>query len=289
MQDEILAGKTAIVTGSSRGIGRAIAERFAAEGADLVVCSRSIDDIEPVADELTDSYSGRTVGVRCDVTDEGDVRDLVDTAIEEFGGVDSLVNNAGGSIADDNVHRLDLDTWEANVDANFKSHFLVTREVLPLMIEGGGGSMVHMSSVNGVTGIGLTAYSMARSGLFNFSRLVATQYGRHGIRSNVIAPATIETEQRGDEMDETGSAQETDDGEWTQRDQWYDQYPLGRFGDPEEVADATLFLASEMASFVTGETLLIDGGLAAGLDWSFQTQIYESDEVPERGQWDGDE
>lgn len=279
-----LDGKTSIVTGASRGIGRAIADRFAEAGSDLVICSRDLDAIQGVAAELQDAYDVDAVGVACDVTETNDIAAMVDATVEEFGGIDVLVNNAGGSIDDKKLHELDEETWDRNVEVNLKSEFLVTKEVLPVMVDGGGGSMVHMSSVNGAFGVGHTAYSAARSGVFGFSRLVATQYGRHGIRSNVVVPATIETDQRGDEMDEDGertSSAEHGEG-WTQRDQWIDQYPAGRFGKPEEVADATLFLASERSSFVNGTKLLVDGGLTAGLDWSFQQQIYEADDQPTR-------
>ena len=279
-----LAGEISLVTGASRGIGKAIAERFAEEGSDLVICSRSVADIVPVAEELSEDHGITAVGVACDVTETDDIETMIEAAVEEFGGIDILVNNAGGSIADDKLHRLDEATWDRNLEVNLKSEFLVSKAVLPIMIDGGGGAMVHMSSVNGLFGIGHTAYSAARSGVFGLSRLIATQYGRHGIRSNVIVPATIETDQRGDEMQADGSAREsTEHGEeWSQRDQWIDQYPAGRFGEPEDAADATVFLASERASFVNGTRLLVDGGLTAGLDWSFQQQIYEADEVPPR-------
>lgn len=279
-----LDGKTSIVTGASRGIGRAIADRFAEAGSDLVICSRDQDAIQDVADELQAAHDVTAVGVACDVTDTNDIAGMIDATVDEFGGIDALVNNAGGSIDDRKLHELDEETWDRNVEVNLKSEFLVTKEVLPVMIDDGGGSMVHMSSVNGAFGIGHTAYSAARSGVFGFSRLVATQYGRHGIRSNVVVPATIETDQRGDEMEADGERTSSGEhgGEWTQRDQWLDQYPAGRFGTPEEVADATLFLASERSSFVNGTQLLVDGGLTAGLDWSFQQQIYGADDQPTR-------
>lgn len=279
-----LTGKTSIVTGASRGIGKAIAERFADAGSDLVICSRSKADIVSVAKSLSENHDVTAVGVTCDVTETDDIETMVDAAVAEFGGIDVLVNNAGGSIADEKLHCLDEETWDRNLEVNLKSEFLVSKAVLPIMIDGGGGAMVHMSSVNGMFGIGHTAYSAARSGVFGLSRLIATQYGRHGIRSNVIVPATIETDQRGDEMEADGSAQESAEHgeEWTQRDQWIDQYPVGRFGEPEEVANATVFLASEQASFVNGTRLPVDGGLTAGLDWSFQQQIYDADKVPTR-------
>ncbi|UTF52464.1 SDR family NAD(P)-dependent oxidoreductase [Natronosalvus rutilus] len=280
----LFADETVIVTGGTRGIGRAIVDRFAAEGANLVVSSRSEDDVTTVADELSAEYGVDAVGVPCDVTNADEIEVLVDATLERFGEIDALVSNAGGSINDDNLHRIDEDAWDRTVELNLKSLFLVAREVLPPMVESGGGSIVHMSSVNGLDGIGQIAYSSARSGVLGLSRLIATQYGRHGVRSNIVCPGTIETDRRSGQMDETGESRASDehDGEWTQRDQWIDQYPTGRFGRPEEVADATLFLASDMSSFVNGTHLVVDGGLTAGLDWSFQQQIFGSEETPTR-------
>lgn len=280
----LLAGDVSIVTGGTRGIGRAIVDRFAEEGARVVVSARDEGDVEQVAGELEAEYGITARGVACDVTEPAEVAALVDATVDRFGGIDVLVNNAGGSIDDDNLHRVTEDAWDRTVDLNLKSLFLASREALPVMVEGGGGSIVQMSSVNGLDGIGQIAYSSARSGVLGLSRLIATQYGRHGIRSNVVCPGTIETDRRSESMDRVGESRDSEehDGEWTQRDQWIDQYPQGRFGRPEEVADATLFLASPMSSFVNGTDLVVDGGLTAGLDWGFQRQIFDSGETPTR-------
>lgn len=272
-----LQDRPAIVTGASRGIGREIAARFATAGGDVAICSRSYDDVESVATELTAAHEGRVVPVECDVTDREAVRNLVDTAIEEFGDLRVLVNNAGASVESANVlHRCDEETFESMVDLNLKSQFLLSKEVLPAMVAAGGGSMVHVGSVNGLFGIGLSGYSEAKSGLLALSRNIATHYGQHGIRSNVLSAATIETENRREEMENTD--QRT--GESGVRERWLDQYPLGRFGTPEEVADTALFLASERSSFITGENLVLDGGLTNSLPTSFINEIYEADERP---------
>lgn len=280
----LLTEKTVIVTGATRGIGRAIAERFAAESANLVVCSRSEDDVTTVAEQLRADHDVDAIGLPCDVTSTDKIEAMVDATLERFDGIDALVSNAGGSIDDDNLHRIDEEAWDRTVELNLKSLFLVSREVVPAMVESGGGSIVHVSSVNGIDGIGQIAYSSARSGVLGLSRLIATQYGRHGIRSNVVCPGTIETDRRDRAMNEVGESRDSaeHDGEWTQRDQWIDQYPAGRFGTPDEVADAALFLASDMSSFVNGTSLVVDGGLTAGLDWSFQRQIFQSEERPTR-------
>ncbi|UHQ98810.1 SDR family oxidoreductase (plasmid) [Natrinema zhouii] len=284
MMSALLTEKTVIVTGATRGIGRAIAERFAAESANLVVCSRSEDDVTTVAEQLRADHDVDAIGLPCDVTSTDEIEAMVDATLERFDGIDALVSNAGGSIDDDNLHRIDEEAWDRTVELNLKSLFLVSREVVPAMVESGGGSIVHVSSVNGIDGIGQIAYSSARSGVLGLSRLIATQYGRHGIRSNVVCPGTIETDRRDRAMNEVGESRDSaeHDGEWTQRDQWIDQYPAGRFGTPDEVADAALFLASDMSSFVNGTSLVVDGGLTAGLDWSFQRQIFQSEERPTR-------
>lgn len=272
-----LTDRPAIVTGASRGIGRAIAETFAAADGDVAICSRSYDRVAPVAEELSASHDGRVVPVECDVTDSGQVRDLVDTAIEEFGDLRVLVNNAGGGDESaDVLHRCDEETFDRMVELNLKSQFLLSREALPAMVAAGGGSMIHMGSVNGLFGIALTGYSEAKSGLLALSRNIATHYGQYGIRSNVVSAGTIQTEARREEMGRT--KERTSETSAEQR--WLDQYPLNRFGTPKEVADTALFLASERSGFITGENLVLDGGLTSGLPTSFVNEIYQADETP---------
>lgn len=281
MSEKQLSGKTAIITGASKGIGREIAERFAREGANVAICSRSVERIKPVATGINKTDTpGHAHAIECDVTDSDMVADFVDSTIDEFGGIDILVNNAGGAISDDSLHRIDEETFDRNIEVNLKGQYLVASEVLPAMVAENGGSMVHMGSVNGLFGIGLTAYSAAKGGILALSRNIATQYARFGIRSNVISPGTIQTENRQVEMDET--EERTADREQNTREEWIDQYPPGRFGRPDEIADATLFLASEQSSFVNGTNLVVDGGLTAGLDNTFQTRIYQADEQPTR-------
>lgn len=272
-----VADRPAIVTGASRGIGREIAATFAATGGEVAICSRSYERVEPVAEELTATHSGRVVPVECDVTDRAAVRRLVDTALDEFGTVRVLVNNAGGADESANLlHRCDEATFERMVDLNLKSQFLLAKETLPAMVAAGGGSMVHLGSVNGLFGIGLAGYSEAKSGLLALSRNLATHYGKHGIRSNVISAGTVETEARKAELENT----EARAADASARDRWLDQYPLGRFGTPTEIADLALFLASERASFVTGANIVADGGLTSGLPTSFLNEIYDADAAP---------
>jgi len=268
-----LSGDTAIVTGASRGIGRAIAEAFAAAGADVAICARARDRVAPVADAIADATDRSAIAVECDVTDPEGVDRLVERTVDRFGAIDVLVNNAGGSSGEDvPLHRVEESSWTRLVDVNLGGPFRCTRAVIPQMLEGDGGRIVHVGSVNGLTGIGLTPYSAAKSGLLALSRNVAVRYGHAGIRSNVVSPGTIETGARREELAET-EARSDDADEIRQR--WLDQYPLGRFGTPEEVADAALFLASERSSFVTGHNLVLDGGMTAGLDQAFQRTVYD--------------
>ncbi|MFB6075362.1 MAG: SDR family NAD(P)-dependent oxidoreductase [Haloarculaceae archaeon] len=272
-----LSDRPSIVTGASRGIGKATAAKFAAAGGDVVICSRSLDRVEPVAEELTADNPGRVVPVECDVTDPDAVRAMVDRAIEEFGGLSVVVNNAGGANTEaDLLHRCDPDAYHEVLELNLVGPYLVAREALPALVAADDGAFVHIGSVNGLFGIGLAGYSEAKSGLLALSRNVASHYGRFGVRSNVLSAGTIETEARREEMDETAEAADS------ARQRWLDQYALGRFGRPGEVADAALFLASERSSFVTGTNLLLDGGLTTGLPSSFLAEIYDADERPTR-------
>jgi 3-oxoacyl-[acyl-carrier protein] reductase len=272
-----LHDRPAIVTGASRGIGRSIAAKFAEAGGDVAICSTTYDQIESVAEKLTAEHGGRVIPVECDVTNHDEIRELVETAVEEFGDLRVLVNNAGGADESaDLLHRCDEETFERMLDLNLKSQFLMSREVLPAMVAAGGGSMVHVGSVNGLFGIGLSGYSEAKSGLLALSRNIATHYGQHGIRSNVLSAGTIQTDSRREEMENTEARAD----ETSAQQRWLDQYPLGRFGTPEEVADTALFLASERAGFITGENLMLDGGLASGLSTSFVNEIYQAGESP---------
>jgi 3-oxoacyl-[acyl-carrier protein] reductase len=272
MNDRGLSERTVVVTGASKGIGRETAEKFVATGSNVAICSRSEEEITDFASELNNTdYPGEAFGMTCDVTEKRDVVQFIDATVAEFGAVDTLVNNVGDSIGDGKLHELDESTWDTNFEINLKGTFLCSREVLPLMAERGGGSLVHISAINATTGIGYTAYSAAKNALHAFSRVVATQYGCHGIRSNVILPGTISTDSRADRRESV---------EDSARDQLRDQYPLGHFGRPEDIANAALYLGSPNAAFVTGAEIPVDGGLSAGLDHTFESEYYDITDVP---------
>ncbi len=263
--------ETAIVTGAGNGIGRAVAERLAEANATVVVADVDAEGGKETV-EAIEADGGTAEFVRTDVSNSTDVATMVEATMETHGSVDVLVNNAGGSFDDGNPHEVAESTWERIIDVNLKGQFLCAREVIPSMVESGGGSMVHVSSVNAKRGIGLVSYSAAKNGILALSRLIATQYGRHGIRSNAVCPGSIITDASSEKLTTEGSV----------RDEWLDQYPVGRFGRPADVAHAVDFLTSDAASFVTGTELVVDGGLIAGLDQQLERMMYDVDDPPTR-------
>jgi meso-butanediol dehydrogenase / (S,S)-butanediol dehydrogenase / diacetyl reductase len=243
-----LTDRTAIVTGGGSGIGRAIAHRFAAEGAGVVVADLVAERAETVAAELDRAHAAHA-----DVTSAGDVEQLVRTAAEALGRVDILVNNAGFGDADD-VLEIDEEAWDREVAINLKSAFLCSRSVLPGMIERGSGAIVNIASVNGMAFFANEAYSAAKAGMISLTRSMAVRYGHHGVRVNAIAPGTIRTPLWQERIEKEPAIFE-------RLVRWY---PLGRVGEPDDVARAAVFLASEDAAWITGEVLRVDGGLLAG-------------------------
>lgn len=272
MQDGLLEGSISIVTGAGGGIGRAIAETFADEEAPVVVADIDVDGGEETVERIRDN-GGTAEFVETDVTDKAAVESVVNACLETYGSLDVLVNNAGTSMGDDAVHRLELETWKQMLDLNLTGYFRCAKAALRPMVETGGGSMVHISSVNGVHGIGLAGYSAAKSGILGLSRVIAAHYGRHGVRSNVICPGTI---------DSPALAAKRED-EWSNelQNQFLNQYPVGRFGRPDEVADAALFLASDLSTYVTGTELIVDGGLTSSLDHQLLDLLYDVDDPAE--------
>ncbi len=247
-----LQDRVAFVTGGGSGIGRAICERFAQEGANIVAADLLPERAAETAERIT-AHGGEALGLQIDVADAVKVKTAIGQAIDRYGRIDILVNNAGLSIGD-RITDFDEAMWDLNIDVVLKGVYLCSREVLPGMIERQSGVILNIGSVNGLMAIGESAYSAAKAGMVNLTQNMAIHYGDDGIRVNLIAPGTIRTPI------------------WDQRlaadptafDQLVPWYPLGRVGEPDDIAKAALFLCSDDASWITGAILPVDGGITAG-------------------------
>ena len=244
-----LRDKVAIVTGAGRGIGKAIAVRFAQEGAKVVV-----DDVNAAIGTATVSAiidaGGDALFVNADVSDATEAERLITKAVDTYGTVDILVNNAICSTAD-----VLNNNWEANLAVALRGTSHCTEAVIPTMQQGGGGSIVNIASVNGLMGLqGIHAYSAAKGGVIALTRSMAVAHGKDNIRINCICPGTVQTEVWEPMLERNPHI----------LDEITPWYPLGRIGQPIDIANAALFLASDEARFATGAVFVIDGGLTAG-------------------------
>jgi meso-butanediol dehydrogenase/(S,S)-butanediol dehydrogenase/diacetyl reductase len=244
--------RVVIVTGGGSGIGRVMAHRFAAEGARVAVVDWVGERADAVTAEIIGA-GGKSLSVHADVSSSKDVDAMVASVASRLGPTDVLVNNA--AIADgDDVLKIDESTWEHDVAVVLKGVFLCSKAVLPSMIERGRGAIVNIASVNGLSALGNEAYSAAKAGVINLTQGIAVRYGKHGIRCNAIAPGTIRTPIWQERI-------ERDPVVFERLVKWY---PLGRVGEPDDVANAAIFLASDDAAWITGVVLPVDGGLLAG-------------------------
>jgi 3-oxoacyl-[acyl-carrier protein] reductase len=245
---KLLEGKVALITGASKGIGRSIAETFAAHGADVAFTYlSSVEAGQQVENDL--SQSGTKIkGYRSDASDFAAAEQLINDVVADFGKIDILVNNAG--ITKDNLlMRMSEEDFDRVMQVNLKSVFNTTKAVQKFFLKQRKGSIVNMSSVVGVKGnAGQANYAASKAGMIGFSKSVALELGSRNIRCNVVAPGFIETEMTG-KLDE-----KTVQG-------WRDAIPLKRGGKPEDIANACLFLASDLSDYITGQVLLVDGGM----------------------------
>ena len=243
-----LKNKTAIITGGGSGIGLATARAFCKEGAKVILFGRRKENLVSAANELGDSV----LIVQGDMTHNDDLDQLINKTLNNFKGIDILVNSAG-LFNGAPLHEISDSQWDEMMDINIRSVFQLTRRVLPIMMAQKSGSIVHISSILGLIAVPqVAAYNVSKGALNQFSRSIAVEYGPYGIRSNSICPGLIETDMTADLMKDTSLMQE-----------WSKEYPIGRFGKPEDVASACLFLASEESSFITGTVLPVDGGFTA--------------------------
>lgn len=248
---KLLSGKTAIVTGAARGIGAAIAIKLAEQGAAIAFTYVSDSSAEKAA-ALEAQLIALGVKAKAFQSNAGvfaDCEKLVNDVMTEFGKIDICVNNAG--ISKDNLLlRMTEEQWDAVLDTNLKSVFNMTKQVIKPMMKARAGSIINMSSIIGIRGnAGQSSYAASKAGIIGFTKSVALELGSRNIRCNAIAPGFVET-------DMTHYLQEGDGA-----NEFLSKIPLGRFGKAEEIADATLFLASDMSSYITGQVLSTCGGL----------------------------
>lgn len=248
-----LAGKVALITGAGGGIGSETARLFAREGASVIVNDVQSDRAEAVVKHVR-REGGDALAAVADISAAVEVETMFRETARAVGGLDILVNNAFFNVNDVTIADLEEADWDRTIAVCLKGPFLCTKYAVRLMRARGGGSVVTISSVNALFGVGETAYTAAKGGLISMMRLVAAEYGEWNIRSNVICPATIGTE--------------ICMNYWNQFPSGFrrlqEMYPLGRIGTPAEVANYALFLASDESSFVTGAVHVVDGGLLAG-------------------------
>ena len=274
--EQSLSGRTAIVTGGSRGIGRAIAARLAADGARVVVAARSEEDAERAAAEIR-SRGGEAMAVACDVRDADDVADLVARTLETYGRVDVVVNNAGISPRHAEPQELTEEDWDAILDTNLKGAFLLSTAAAADMIPRGQGVIINIASIAGVMPIALeSAYCASKAGMIGLTKALALDWARYGIRVHAVAPGYIATEmnagvrQTGEAIAARGltaASPELAAHEALAASIYSSvigRTLLGRFGLPEEVAEVVAFLASERATYMTGAVTFVDGGWTIG-------------------------
>ncbi len=246
---KLLENKVALVTGASRGIGEAIAVKFAEHGASIAFTYLSSEERAKALEERLAAMGVKAKGYKSDAGDYKAAEQLANDVVKEFGTVDICVNNAG--ISKDNLLlRLTPEQWDDVMQANLKSVYNLTKQVIRPMMKARSGSIINLSSIVGVKGNGgQSAYAASKAGIIGFTKSIAQEIGSRNIRCNAIAPGFIETDMTHYLKD--GGAEK-----------WFEKIPLGRFGKPEEVADTALFLASDMSKYMTGQVLSICGGMS---------------------------
>ena len=246
-----LEGKTAIVTGGGRGLGAQIAQGFAEAGANVVVCSRKLEACEETAEGLK-GLGVKALALKCDVTNEQDVENVIRKTVEEFGTVDILVNNSGatwGALAEE----MPLEAWQKVMNVNVNGTFLMSRAAGQVMIKQKRGKIINISSVAGLGGIdpelmNTIGYNTSKGAVITFTKDLAAKWGEHNINVNAIAPGFFPTKMS-EVLIERG------------KEQFLKQTPLNRFGSDEDLKGAALFLASKASDYITGDVVVVDGGM----------------------------
>ena len=244
----LLDGKCALVTGASRGIGRAVALKLASEGAKVALNFAGNEAAADAVKQEIEAAGGEAILVKADVANEAAVQDMVQKTADAFGRIDILVNNAGIT-RDGLLARMKEEDWDAVLSTNLKGVFLTTKAAAKLMMKQRAGRIVNMASVVGVTGnAGQANYSAAKAGVIGFTKTIAKELASRGITANAVAPGFIDTDMTAGLPDKAKEAA-------------LSGIPLGRMGTPEDIAAAVLFLVSDQASYITGQVLNVDGGM----------------------------
>jgi len=244
----LLTGKTALITGASRGIGKAIALKFAEEGADIAITNIADDEEFRNAIKEIGQYGTKTRGYVSNAADFADSQKVAGEIIKDFSGIDILVNNAGIT-RDTLLMRMTEEQWDTVISVNLKSVFNLTKAIIMQMVKRNGGSIINMSSVVGVAGnAGQSNYAASKGGIISFTKSIAKEMGSRNIRCNAIAPGFIISEM-------------TDKLPENVKTEWINKIPLKRGGTPEDVANVSLFLASELSSYVNGQIIHVCGGM----------------------------
>ena len=245
---KLLAGKVALITGAARGIGKAVALRFAEQGADIAFTDLEINDAALTTISELEKFGVKVRAYASNAADFEQTHATVDEILKEFGHIDILVNNAGIT-KDGLMLRMTEAQWDAVINVNLKSAFNFTHALTPIMARQRGGSIINMSSVVGVSGnAGQCNYSASKAAMIGLAKSIAKEMGSRGIRANCIAPGFIITEMTAKLSDEV-------------RDEWCKMIPLRRGGTPEDVANVALFLASDLSSYVSGQVIHCCGGM----------------------------
>ena len=245
---KLLEGKTALITGASRGIGKAIAHKFALEGADIAITNIADDDDFQATIKELGAHGTKVKGYVSNAASFDDSQRVANEVVKDFGRIDILVNNAGIT-RDTLLMRMTEDQWDTVISVNLKSVFNLTKAVLNIMLKQKSGSIVNMSSVVGVSGnAGQSNYSASKAGILGFTKSVAKEVGSRNIRCNAIAPGFIITEMTEKLPEDV-------------KTEWANKIPLRRGGTPEDVANTALYLASDLSSYVSGQTIHVCGGM----------------------------
>jgi 3-oxoacyl-[acyl-carrier protein] reductase len=245
---KLLEGKTALITGAGRGIGKAIALHFAKEGANIAFTDLAIDENVKATEAEIEALGVKVKGYASNAADFDDTHKVVEQIKEDFGVIDVLINNAGIT-RDGLMMRMSEQQWDMVINVNLKSAFNFTHAITPIMMRQKNGSIINMSSVVGVSGnAGQANYSASKAGMIGLTKSMAKEIGSRGIRVNAIAPGFIITDMTGALSEEV-------------REQWAKQIPLRRGGTPEDVANVALFLASDLSSYVSGQVIHVCGGM----------------------------